>query len=177
MLAGHGRGLFQYFGYYLVPQRWWGVRAWHKLIAGLDPWIVEMLDAHRKVILQIEARMEQLEQNTANKPATLIEESAVRGIGELARAQMRAEVLDWHRFNNRNQVGSFIGCCPSEYSSGGSRRLGSIDRMGNKRLRCMLVEASGASPVESKLARISQVPSCSEDPESKPERLPERKPL
>jgi transposase len=141
MLAGHGRGLFQYFGYYLVPQRWWGVRAWHKLIAGLDPWIVEMLDAHRKVILQIEARMEQLEQNTANKPATLIEESAVRGIGELARAQMRAEVLDWHRFNNRNQVGSFIGCCPSEYSSGGSRRLGSIDRMGNKRLRCMLVEA------------------------------------
>ena len=100
-----------------------------------------MLDAHRKVILQIEARMEQLEQNMANKPATLIEESAVRGIGELTRAQMRAEVLDWHRFNNRNQVGSFIGCCPSEYSSGGSRRLGSIDRMGNKRLRCMLVEA------------------------------------
>jgi transposase len=55
---------------------------------------------------------------------------------------MRAEVLDWHRFNNRNQVGSFIGCSPSEYSSGGSRRLGSIDRMGNKRLRCMLVEAA-----------------------------------
>ena len=141
MLAGHGRGLFQYFGHYLVPQRWWGVRAWPKLIAGLDPWIVEMLDAHRKVILQIEARMEQLEQNMANKPATLVEESGVRGIGELTRAQMRAEVLDWHRFNNRGQVGSFIGCCPSEYSSGGSRRLGSIDRMGNKRLRCMLVEA------------------------------------
>ena len=39
MLAGHGRGLFQDFGHYLVAQRWWGVRAWHKLIAGLDPWI------------------------------------------------------------------------------------------------------------------------------------------
>ena len=65
----------------------------------------------------------------------------MRGLGECARAQMRAEVLDWHRFSNRSQIGSFIGCCPSEYSSAGSRKLGSIDRMGNKRLRCMLVEA------------------------------------
>ena len=81
--------------------------------------------------------MEQLEQNTANKPATLIEESAVRGIGELARAQMRAEVLDCHRFNNRNQAAALLAA----YSLGGSRRLSSIDRMGNKRLRCMLVEA------------------------------------
>jgi transposase len=141
VLAGHGRGLLQNFGHYLVPERWWGARTWPKLTAGLDPWIVEMLDSHRKVILQIEARMDQLEENTTSKPAPLIEEPVVRGLGERARAQMRSEVLDWHRFNNRSQVGSFIGCCPSEYSSGGSRKLGSIDRMGNKRLRCMLVEA------------------------------------
>jgi transposase len=141
ILAGQGRGLLQNFGHYLVPERWWGARTWPKLTAGLDPWIVEMLDPHRKVILQIEARMDQLEENTTRKSATLIEEPAVRGLGEHARAQMRAEVLDWHRFKNRSQVGSFMGCCPSEYSSGGSRRLGCIDRMGNKRLRCMLVEA------------------------------------
>ena len=77
--------------------------------------------------------MDQLEENTTSKAEPLIEEPVVRGLGERARAQMRAEVLDWHCFNNR----SFIGCCPSEYSSGGSRKLGSIDRMGNKRLRCM----------------------------------------
>ena len=141
MLAGHGRGLLQNFGHYLVAERWWGARSWPKLIAGLDPWIVEMLDAHRRIILQIEARMDQLEENTTSKTTTLIEEPAVRGLGERTRAQMHAEFLDWHRFNNRSQVGSFIGCCPSEYSSGASRTLGSIDRMGNKRLRSMLVEA------------------------------------
>ena len=59
MLAGHGRGLLQNFGHYLVAERWWGARSWPKLIAGLDPWIVEMLDSHRKIILQIEARMDQ----------------------------------------------------------------------------------------------------------------------
>jgi len=124
MLAGHGRGLLQNFGHYLVAERWWGARSWPKLIAGLDPWIVEMLDSHRKIILQIEARMDQLEEKTTSKTATLIEEPGVRGLGERTRAQMRAEVLDWHRFNNRNQVGSFIGCCPSEYSSGDSRKTG-----------------------------------------------------
>ena len=44
VLAGHGRGLLQNFGHYLVPERWWGARIWPKLTAGLDSWIVEMLD-------------------------------------------------------------------------------------------------------------------------------------
>ena len=102
MLVGHGRGLLQNFGHYLVPERWWGARSWPKLIAGLAPWIVEMLDSHRRIILQIEARMNQLEANTTSKAATLIQEPAVRGLGERTRAQMHAEVLDWHRFNNRS---------------------------------------------------------------------------
>jgi transposase len=37
-------------------------------------------------------------------------------------------------------VGSYTGCCPGEHSSGGQRRLGSIDRMGNGRVRALLVE-------------------------------------
>ena len=91
--------------------------------------------------MKVSRRPYGLAENTTRKAAPLIEEPVARGLGDGARAQMRAEVLDWHRFSNRSQVGSFIGCCPSEYSSGASRKLGSIDRMGNKRLRCMLVEA------------------------------------
>jgi len=51
------------------------------------------------------------------------------------------EVCDWGRFNNRKQIGSYTGCCPGEHSSGGKRLLGSIDRMGNGRVRTLLVEA------------------------------------
>ena len=49
-----------------------------KLIAGLNTWIVEMLDSHRKIILQIEARMDQLEENTTGEAATRTEESHIR---------------------------------------------------------------------------------------------------
>jgi hypothetical protein len=59
-------GALQNFGHYLVPERRWGARSWPKLIAGLDSWIVEMLDSHRKIILQIEARMDQLEENASS---------------------------------------------------------------------------------------------------------------
>jgi transposase len=64
-----------------------------------------------------------------------------KGLGELTVVTLDGEVCDWHRFNNRKQIGSYTGCCPGEHSSGGKRRLGSIDRMGNGRVRCLLVEA------------------------------------
>ena len=51
------------------------------------------------------------------------------------------EVCDWGRFANRKQIGSYTGCCPGEHSSGGKRRVGSIDRLGNGKVRTVLVEA------------------------------------
>ena len=50
-------------------------------------------------------------------------------------------MCDWQRFSNRKQIGSYTGCCPGEHSSGGKRLVGSIDRMGNGRVRALLVEA------------------------------------
>ena len=52
-----------------------------------------------------------------------------------------AEVCNWNRFHNRKQMGSYTGCCPGEHSSAGKRLVGSIDRMGNGRVRALLVEA------------------------------------
>jgi transposase len=62
-------------------------------------------------------------------------------LGEISLATLDAEVCDWGRFHNRKQIGSYTGCCPGEHSSGGERRQGSIDRMGNGRGRALLVEA------------------------------------
>lgn len=65
-----------------------------------------------------------------------------KGFGQLSYEVVSAEVIDWGRFKNRGQAGSFIGCCPSEHSSGSKQRLGEIDRIGNARLRTVLVEAA-----------------------------------
>jgi len=63
-----------------------------------------------------------------------------RRTGNSCRTRRNGEVCDWHRFYKRKQIGSATGCCPGEHSSGGHRRLGSIDRMGNGRVRALLVE-------------------------------------
>ena len=56
-------------------------------------------------------------------------------------ALLGSEVLDWGRFDNRRQVASYTGLCPSEQSSGGKRKQGSINKHGNPRVRHQLVEA------------------------------------
>ncbi len=64
------------------------------------------------------------------------------GLGQLTALTACLEVMDWQRFSNRKKVGSFIGCAPSENSTGGDGQLlGAIDRQGNRRLRSLLTEA------------------------------------
>ena len=65
-----------------------------------------------------------------------------KGLGLPTFLNLNAEICDWHRFSNRGNVGSYMGACPSEHSSGPNQRLGSIDRMGNCAVRTMLVEAA-----------------------------------
>ena len=50
------------------------------------------------------------------------------------------EIGNWHRFNNRRQVGSYTGLCPGEYSSGNTRLQSCVTKHGNPRLRAALVE-------------------------------------
>src|ERR1700730_1968873 len=64
-----------------------------------------------------------------------------KGLGETTFVSLQREAIDWKRFGNAKQIGSYIGCCPSEFSTGGNQKLGSIDRMGNRRMRTLLVEA------------------------------------
>ena len=84
---------------------------------------------------------EQLEQLLIDLKAPLKDQAIPKGLGELSLATLDGEVCDWNRFHNRKQIGSYTGCCPGEHSSGNKRRLGSIDRMGNGRVRTILVEA------------------------------------
>jgi transposase len=50
------------------------------------------------------------------------------------------ELIDPQRFKNGRQVGNYFGLCPSESSSAERRRMGSITKHGNPRLRRLMVE-------------------------------------
>jgi transposase len=136
-LANRGHGQVAEYCHVKLPHRWWGARTWKKL-STLDPWLLGVLDGLRQIILvletQVAALLTELSARVAHQPRP-------KGLGELSLATLDAEICDWGRFYNRKQMGSYTGCCPGEHSSGGKRRVGSIDRMGNGRVRSLLVEA------------------------------------
>jgi transposase len=49
---------------------------------------------------------------------------------------------DARRFRNAHEVEAYLGLVPSEYSSGATRRIGSITKQGNPYLRELLLEAA-----------------------------------
>jgi transposase len=136
-LANRGHGQVAEYCHDKLPHRWWGPRNWNKL-AALDPWVLGLLTDLRTLILALEEQVRALELEIK---ARVQEQPRPKALGELTLVTLDGEVCDWGRFYNRKQIGSYTGCCPGEHSSGGHRRVGSIDRMGNGRVRALLVEA------------------------------------
>ena len=136
-LANRGHAQVSEYCHDSLPHRWWGPRNWTKL-ASLDPWVLDVLAKLRELILGLEAQLAELESELR---ARVQDQVIPKGLGEMTLVTLDGEVCDWHRFNNRKQVGSYTGCCPGEHSSGNQRRVGGIDRLGNGRVRALLVEA------------------------------------
>src|ERR1039457_5606313 len=137
-LANRGHGQVAEYCHQPLSHRWWGARNWKKL-ASLDAWVLSVLEKLRELILALEAQLKTLE---AELVARVKDQPRPKGLGELSLVILDSEMCDWNRFHNRKQIGSYTGCCPGEHSSGHQRRVGSIDRMGNGRVRALLVEAA-----------------------------------
>jgi transposase len=63
------------------------------------------------------------------------------GVGPITSLAFVLTIGDVSRFKHSNQVASYLGLIPSEYTSGGKQRLGSISKQGNRFMRQLLVEA------------------------------------
>src|SRR6266542_1414062 len=137
-LANRGHGQVAEYCHQKLPHRWWGARNWKKLSAVLDAWLLGVLEKLRELILALEAQLDVLEAQLVLRVAG---QQRPKGLGEISLVTLDSEVCDWNRFNNRKQMGSYTGCCPGEHSSGGKRLVGSIDNLGNGRVRALLVEA------------------------------------
>lgn len=69
---------------------------------------------------------------------------ALRGVSLIVAATTVAEIGDLTRFDSAKQIMAYLGLVPSEHSSGGTIKRGSITKTGNGHVRRVLVEAAHA---------------------------------
>ena len=66
----------------------------------------------------------------------------LRGIETLTAITLVTELLEFGRFDSPRKLMAYLGLVPSEQSSGETRRLGSITKTGNGRVRRLLIESA-----------------------------------
>jgi transposase len=111
----------------------WAHRRRHELLQLLDqlnPWIAEL---DRAVIKEVQSRPEAV--RLMNEP----------GVGPVTALAFVLTIGPVDRFQRSKQVVSYLGLNPTEESSGGRQRLGSISKQGNSMVRHLLVEAGQAA--------------------------------
>jgi transposase len=78
---------------------------------------------------------------------------AMRGVSLIVAVTMAAEVGDLGRFDTPRQLMAYLGLVPSEHSSGGSVRRGSITKTGNGHARRVLVEGAWSHRFPARVSR------------------------
>lgn len=116
---------------------WWTGRSWALIQTSMAPWVIEQLEILKQVILSTEKQLKEVE---ARLKATGPAKKLFFGEGELTSELLDRELIDLSRFTNGRQVGNYFGLCPSESSSGESRRLGSITKHGSPQLRSLMIQ-------------------------------------
>ena len=120
-----------------VSGRWWRGRTWERILGAMPSWVLaqleiwkELLELAAKQVRHIEVQLQKAA--APGKPFF--------GEGELTHELLARELIDPQRFRNARQVGNYFGLCPSESTSDQRRRMGSITKHGNPRLRRLMVE-------------------------------------
>lgn len=134
-LAAMGRSACLLQGYRLRGP-WWRLPLWLKVCRELPAGLQEHLERFLPLMAENEKQIALL---TKSLQAAAPKELPV-GMGALSFTQMEREVLDWQRFSNRKQPGSFAGLCGGVSASGPRHADLSITKHGNARLRALLIE-------------------------------------
>jgi transposase len=136
-LGAQGRSLMLSQGYGSKGS-WWRPEAFGKLQGFLPEWILQELVLWQAQLLVLDQQIAALKSELAQS----LQGPRPKGAGALSLTQLDREIFDYNRFKNRRNVGCFGGFCPSEHSTGdpSKQRLGSITKVGNPRIRVLLVE-------------------------------------
>jgi len=82
---------------------------------------------------------------------------AMRGVRLLIATGLVAELGDLSRFDTPRKLMSYVGLTPSEHSSGDKRKLGSITKCGNGRVRRLLIEGAHSYRYSARVSKEMQV--------------------
>jgi transposase len=134
-LAAMGRSACLLQGYRLQGP-WWRLTRWLKICPELPAGLQEHLERFRPLMAESEKQIGLL---TKSLQATAPKQLPI-GMGALTFSQIEREVLDWDRFSNRKQPGSFAGLCGGVSASGNQHADLPITKHGNPRLRALLIE-------------------------------------
>jgi transposase len=110
----------------------------------LDPWASRRRKELLGMLDQLDASLKQFDEAVNDQASR--NESAVRlmthpGVGPVTSLAFVLIVGPIARFERSKQLTSYLGLNPTEHSSGGKQKLGSISKQGNPMLRGLLVEA------------------------------------
>lgn len=128
----------------------WGPahRRWLSTFSFDSAWQQLAFNEHRRTIEDRMAQCERLEValheavvNWRFYPVVLALQ-AMRGIQFTSAVGLVSELGDLSRFEHPRQLMAWLGVTPSEHSSGGKRRQGSITKTGNSYARKLLVESA-----------------------------------
>ncbi len=99
------------------------------------------VDQQLERVARLDARIEEQAQYP-EIAAAVARLKTLRGVRTLTAMTILSELIDLKRFSSARELMSFIGLVPSEYSSAGKQRRGSLTRAGNAHLRRVLVESA-----------------------------------
>ncbi len=123
-------------------------RAWLKRLRFNEVYAQQSFDNYLLALEQVEARLETLDAHVEEAAADEAYATqlgwlrCVRGIDTVSAMTILAELHDFGRFTSPSDLMSYLGLTPSEYSSGGHVKRGSITKAGNSHVRRILVEAA-----------------------------------
>lgn len=95
----------------------------------------------RKRLFETNKQIRGLSQNE-NYKATYTLLTSAPGIGLITAMTMITEIGDINRFDSFTKFNSFIGLCPSEFSSGEHIHKGKMTTRGHKTIRALIIEAA-----------------------------------
>ena len=100
--------------------------------------LLELLTGRDRQVQELDEAVVQAAREDAK--ATLL--MSQPGVGPITAMAFVLTIGDVSRFEYSGKLTSYLGLIPSEYTSGGKRKLGAISKQGNRFMRQLLVEAA-----------------------------------
>lgn len=159
-------------GYFYEGRNWTkGYFTWMKKLKFENCYLKETLSQYLNQIEHLYFQIEDIDRELAKIAETdeyklkVDALKAYRGINTLSAMVLLTEVVTFSRFRNARELMSYLGIVPSEYSSAGMIRKGSLTKCGNKRVRRILIEAAWHNRHDAKVTYPMKVNFSKIDPE------------